>query len=267
MKKTSHRTAKWLALVLLATGLLRAGGAFGSSFAAWTVAGTNTTTLQTMGWDSFSLSTPSPIAGTSFTETITAKLPGGGTDTAYTGVQTVAFSGPAASPSGSSPAYPASVTFTSGVGTASITLYDAQTTTLTATQGVVTGTSASFAVSVGVASKLGFTNFTSPPSGSNLSGCPFGCTYTSFGKGHTVNVSVAVTDTWGNIKNAIGVAVAVTLSTTGASVSPTSVTVPSSGLAQSPQFTYTSPGSSGWSSETVTATATGYSNLTMTINK
>lgn len=267
MRTRSRRPAQWIALVLLAAGLLRAGGAFGSSFAAWTVAGTNTTTLETMGWDSFSLSTPSPTAGTSFTETITAELPGGGTDTSYTGAQTVTFTGPAASPSGVSPSYPASVTFASGVGTASITLYDAQTTTLTATQGVVTGTSASFTVSVGVASKLGFSNFTSPPSGSSLSGCPFGCSYTSFGKGHTVNVSVAVTDTWGNVKSAIGTAVTVTLSTTGASVSPTSVTVPSSGLAQSPQFTYTSPSSGNWTSKTVTATAASYSSLTMTINK
>jgi hypothetical protein len=266
MRVRSRRPAQWIALVLLAAGLLRAGGVFGSSFAAWTVAGTNTTTLKTMGWDSFSLSTPSPTAGTSFTETITAKLAAGGTDTTYTGAKSVVFTGPAASPSGSSPSYPASVTFTSGVGTASITLYDAQSTTLTATQGVVTGTSASFTVSVGATSKLGFTNFTSPPAGSSLSGCPFGCTYTAFGAGHTVKVSVAVTDTWGNIKSAIGSTVAVTLSTTGTSVSPTSVTVPSSGLAQSPQFTYTSP-STTWTSETVTATATTYTNLTMTINK
>lgn len=256
-----------IAAVLLVAGLLRAGGAFGSSFAAWTVADTNTTALKTTAWDSFSLSTPSPTAGTAFVETVTAILPGGGTDTTYTGAQTLTFSGPAASPSGATPSYPASVTFSSGVGTASITLYDVQATTITATQGAITGTSAGFTVAAGSASKLGFTNFSGAPSGSALSGCPFGCTYTAFGKGGTVKVSVEVTDSWGNTLTALGSAVAVTLSTTGSSVSPTSETVPATGTAQSPQFTYSSPSSNGWSSETVTATASGYTNLTMTINK
>lgn len=267
MNARPHHTALWLAVILLMAGLLRAGGAFGSSFAAWTVTGTNTTTLSTTGWDSFALSTPSPTAGSAFTETITATLPGGGTDTSYSGIQTVTFSGPAASPSGSSPSYPASVTFSSGVGTASITLYDAETTTITASQGMVAGSSASFTVAVGSASQLAFTNFTGAPSGSTLSGCPFGCAYTSFGKGNTVKVSVSVTDSWGNAKTALGASVVVTLSTTGAGVSPTSVTVPATGPAQSPQFTYTSPSQGNWSSETVTGTATGYTSLTMTINK
>ena len=253
--------------MLLLAGLLRAGGVFGSSFAAWTVADTNTARLATTAWDSFSLSTPSPTAGTTFAETITATVPGGGTDVTYTGTQSLTFTGPAASPNGTSPSYPVSVTFSAGVGSASITLYDAQTTTLTATQGMITGTSASFTVAVGGSSKLGFSNFSSAPSGSSLSGCPFGCTYTAFGKGNTVKVSISVVDSWGNGKTALGTAVVVTLSTTGSSVSPTSETVPATGLAQSPQFTYTSPSTGNWSSETVTATATGYTSLTMTINK
>ena len=253
--------------MLLAAGLLRAGGAFGSSFAAWTVADVGTASLGTTSWDSFSLSTPAPTAGTVFTETITATLPGGGTDTSYTGVETVTFSGPSASPSGTSPSYPASVTFTAGVGIASVTLYDAQTTTLTAVQGAVSGRSASFAVAVGISRKLGFTNFTGAPTGSSLSGCPFSCSYTLFGRGSTVKVSVEVTDSWANVVAGLGLALAVTLSTTGSSVSPTSVTVPSTGTAQSPQFTYTSPSTNSWTSQTVTAAATGYTNLTMTINK
>ncbi|MDE3085436.1 MAG: hypothetical protein KGJ77_01615 [Acidobacteriota bacterium] len=267
MSHRPPRSVQWIALVLLAAGLLRATGAFGSSFAAWTVADDNTTSLGTTSWDSFSLSTPSPTAGTVFVETITATLAGGGTDASYTGAKTVTFSGPSASPGGSSPSYPASVTFVAGVGTAPITLYDAQTTSITAVQGAVSGTSASFTVAVGSAGKLGFTNFTGAPAGSSQSGCPFGCTYTTFGKGNTVKVSVEITDSWGNIVSGFGAAKSVTLSTTGASVSPTSVTVPSSGTAQSPQFTYTAPSSNGWTSQTVTATATGYTNLTMTVNK
>lgn len=266
MRPRPSRSLRWIALVLLLAGLLRTFGAFGSSFAAWTVADPNTTTLKTTGWDSFSVSTPSPTAGAPFTETITATLPAGGTDVAYTGTQAVTFTGPSASPNGTSPSYPASVAFVAGVGTASITLFDAQTTTLTATQGSITGTSASFTVGTGSASALGFTNFTGAPAGSTLSGCPFACVYTSFGKGNTVKVAVSVLDSWANPKSALGAAVLVALATSGSSVSPTSVTVPSTGLAQSPQFTYTSP-SGNWTSATVTASATGYTSLTMTINR
>ena len=73
--------------------------------------------------------------GTAFNETLTALDAYGNTATGYTGAQAVVFSGPSNSPNGHAPTYPASVTFTSGVGTASITLFDAQSTTLTATQG------------------------------------------------------------------------------------------------------------------------------------
>ena len=86
--------------------------------------------------------TPAPRRpGTTFSVTITAIDAYGNAATSYSGPQTLAFSGPANSPNGTAPVYPASVTFTSGVGTASITLYDAQTTSLTATQGGATGTS------------------------------------------------------------------------------------------------------------------------------
>ena len=49
------------------------------------------------------------------------------------------------------------MSFSSGVGSASVTLYDAQTTTLTATQGVLTGVSGSFTVAPSSATSLTFT--------------------------------------------------------------------------------------------------------------
>ena len=96
----------------------------------------------------FTLSTPTPTAGTAFTETITAFDGFSNTATGFTGTECVAFTGPGNSPAPSStaPAYPtqggcatgqSSLTFTSGVdNAASIILYDAQTTALTATQGL-----------------------------------------------------------------------------------------------------------------------------------
>jgi hypothetical protein len=95
---------------------------------------------------SFALSTPAPTAGTSFNETLTAKDPYGNTATSYTGSKTVNFTGPANSPGGKAPSYPAGqLSFTAGATTAAITLYNAASTTLTATQSTITG-SASFTV-------------------------------------------------------------------------------------------------------------------------
>ena len=119
----------------------------------------------------FVLATPSPIAGTSFSEVVTATDTYGNTATSYGGTagqaKCVTFSGPSKSPNNTAPAYPAkgscstgvsSVTFTSGVGVATITLYDAQTTTLTATAATITGISASFAVATADLNSLAIGN-------------------------------------------------------------------------------------------------------------
>ncbi|HTZ85048.1 MAG TPA: hypothetical protein VMB05_00130 [Solirubrobacteraceae bacterium] len=104
----------------------------------------------------FLLSTPSPTAGKSFSETVTATDTYGNTTTSYTGNKTIGFTGPSSSPGGKAPKYPTGqINFASGVSTASITLYNAQTTTLTATQSTISGTSASFTVAPLSASEFG----------------------------------------------------------------------------------------------------------------
>ena len=101
----------------------------------------------------FKISTPptSPTAGSSFTVTITATDAVGNTVTTFGGQQALQFSGPALSPNGTVPVYPGTVNFTAGVGIATISLFDAQTTTLTAgttsgTSTPISGTSANFTV-------------------------------------------------------------------------------------------------------------------------
>ncbi len=85
-------------------------------------------------------SAPNPTAGTPFTEAISAADQFSNVVTTYTGTQTLSFTGPGNSPApaNAAPSYPASVTFVNGVASgtnaASITLYDAQTTTLTVSQ-------------------------------------------------------------------------------------------------------------------------------------
>ena len=90
--------------------------------------------------------------------------------TGYTGSQTVTFTGPSNAPSGTPPTYPATVSFTAGVGTASgIKLYDVQSTTLTATQGSITGTTGSFTVALAATTKFTVTNSANPTAGAPLS--------------------------------------------------------------------------------------------------
>jgi hypothetical protein len=121
-------------------------------------------------------------AGTPFTVgTITAQLYGGGTDTTYTGVKTLVFTGPSVSPKGNAPVYPATVTFVNGIATnVPITLYTAETTTLTATQGLITGSSNNFTVNGGATS-----GFSIDPIGTQVVNTAFG-------------VTVRTVDTYGN---------------------------------------------------------------------
>jgi alpha-tubulin suppressor-like RCC1 family protein len=110
---------------------------------------------------SFTVTNPGTrTAGTAFTVTLTASNDAyGNAPTSYAGTHCITFSGPTASPNGTTPLYPqgscpagqSAVTFnTSGVGTlAGVTLYDATTsTTLKATDATygTTGTSGAFAV-------------------------------------------------------------------------------------------------------------------------
>ena len=111
-------------------------------------------------------------AGTAFNVTLTAIDEWGNKTTGYTGAKTLVWSGPLNSPSGQAPSYPSTattVTFTEGVGTATLlTLYDAQSTTLKATEGSsVEGTSAAFTVKAGTATTLAFTTSPSTPTAEN----------------------------------------------------------------------------------------------------
>ena len=132
---------------------------------------------------SFSVTNPgTQTAGTPFGVTITATDAYGNAAGNYTGPQTLSFSGPANSPNGTQPVYPASVTFTNGVGTASgITLYDAQTTSLTVSQNGATGNSGNFTVNgTGTVGSFVLSNI-----GTQTAGTAF-------------NVTITATDPYGN---------------------------------------------------------------------
>jgi hypothetical protein len=212
-------------------------------------------TVKPAAASSFALPTPaSQTAGTTFNETITAQDAFGNTATGYTGAKAIAFSGPASSPSGKAPTYPASVTFSAGVGTASIVLFDAQSTTLSAKEGTLAGSTASFTVNPGAASNLAWSNAsTSAPSLS--SPCLFTCTASGQNHSTTFTAFVALTDANGNIETGVGGTV--TLSATAGSFNRTSLTIPATGPAVSSQSTTFTAPSTGKGSATVTASDAG----------
>jgi prepilin-type N-terminal cleavage/methylation domain-containing protein len=206
----------------------------------------------------------SPTAGSSFTVTLTAQLVGGGTDTTYGGTRTITFSGPSNSPFGSAPVYPANVTFTNGVGTATITLYNAASTTLSATDGTKTGSS-TFTVGTGTPAKLVW-NVTAH-TGTVAAGCTTSCIWTGAGNGGTFTATLSVTDGFGNPVSNLGASQTVTLAHTNAgSWSPTTLTLPAAGAATTTgTATYTGP-NGNWST-TLTASSGGLTSATVAGSK
>jgi hypothetical protein len=143
---------------------------------------TSSFTVKAASAASFSLPTPAEqTAGTAFNETLTAWDTWHNTAKSYAGAKTVTFSEPANAPSGLAPSYPATVTFTAGAGTASIKLYDVQSTTLKAKEGTNEGTTGTFAVKAGATKK-----FTAPTPSEQQAGVAF-------------NVTLTATDEWGNL--------------------------------------------------------------------
>ena len=165
----------------------------------------------------FALSTPgAPVAGTSFTETITAVDAGGNTVTSFGGAggtsECLTLSGAASSPNGTAPLYPplgtcqsgtSAITFTNGVGMAAVTLYNAQPTKLQATQGAITGSTNSFNVSAG--SAAAFSLSTIPQSA-----------------GVAFSQSISATDQWGNPTSSYAGTKCLTFSGPSSSPAPTS---------------------------------------------
>jgi hypothetical protein len=95
----------------------------------------------------FTVNAPgSPIAGVAFTVQITAYDQFGNIDTGYGGSHTLVFATPGTAPDGTAPQYPGSVNFTAGTGTASISLFKREITSLKVTEGAKTGTSSTISV-------------------------------------------------------------------------------------------------------------------------
>jgi hypothetical protein len=204
-------------------------------------------------------------AGTASSVTLTA-LKNGSTDTTYAGAA-LTWSGAASSPSGTAPTLPTSPTWTTGAATFTITLVNAQTATLSVTDGTRNVTFAAITVSPGTATKVAWKS----PGSSHTplpSPCLFTCAFgAGFGNSSTFTAYVSITDGQGNSVSGIGTAKTVNLSVSNGTVAPASLTIPAAGPATSTaQFTYTSK-SSGPYSDTLTAASTGYTSATATFSQ
>lgn len=196
-------------------------------------------------------------AGTAFNTAITATTNGVTTDTAYTGSHSITFSGPGASPSGQAPSYPATVTFVAGVGTASITLYNAETVTLTATDGTLSG-GASVTVEAGAGSQLGYTSSSPSCAGGSV----------AVGNGGSFTSQVTVYDAYQNpATRTTNRTISLTVSPSGTgTLTPTGLTVLANTAETSASFTFTLPKGNP-PATTVTAAATGLSSAACVVSK
>ena len=175
---------------------------------------TGSFTVKAGAATAFSVPTPTEReAGVAFSEAVTAWDTWHNTAKSYTGAKTLGFSEPSSSPSGQAPSYPATVTFSSGAGSASIKLYDAQTTTLKAKEGTIEGATASFTVKAAATKKLSL-----PTPSEQEAGSAF-------------NVTLTATDEWGNLTAGYAGAKTLTWSTPASSPGGTAPEYPASATA------------------------------------
>jgi hypothetical protein len=230
-----------------------------------------------------------PVAGATDSLTTTALDAYGNTATSYAGSKNITFSGPEVSPSATAATVinsagtainigsATALTFTSGVATVAsskngvLKAAKSGAATLNATDGTVSTASAlALTVSAGTAARYAWS---APAISAGVLGSPclFTCTITTLGNEHTFIAKVAVTDSLGNVVSNLGTANSVTVTATaGSTVTGGSLTIATTGLAESTaSFTYKSP-ASGTFTNTITAaksSGTAYTSAIATVTK
>jgi hypothetical protein len=193
----------------------------------------------------------------------------GATDTSYTGAA-LTWSGASGSPTGTAPTLPATPAWASGTSTFGITLVNAETETLTVTDGTRSATFAAIVVNPGTATQLAWTNVTGPTG--VPAQCSVSCNLTGFGNGRTASGSVSIVDSLGNPITNVGSGHTVVVTLGGSARgsitpgSPATLTIPSSGAATTALLSYTGPATGSYT-DTLTATSTGYPNATASISQ
>lgn len=220
-----------------------------------TLKGTASLVVVAAAAKSFSFATVAEqTAGTALSATLTAADQYGNTATSYSGAKTLAWSGPANSPSGHAPEYPStatSVTFTNGAGKASgLKLFDAAASTLTVKEGTsLEGVSNSFNVKAGTYKRIAWTAARTEPAGRITSAtCLFECTAEGLGSEGKFLFKLAFTDEWGNLQATHGSGtrtVKLTDTCSSCSLSASSLSI-AEGASSSSEATFTGAASASW---------------------
>lgn len=201
---------------------------------------TYTVSMNSGSATQFQLSVPQgATAGAAFNETITAQDASGNTDMTYNGNRPITWSGLSNSPNGTAPVYPDPVVFSNGRATVRVTSYAAQTTSLTASDGDVSGTSGSFSI------KAAATSAITMPSAA-----------TTHGAGTSFKETITAVDPWGNSATSFTGTKSITWSGPGVAPNGKAPTLPSTVLF----------GSTGTTSPSVTLYKAEKTALTATVS-
>lgn len=234
----------------------------------WTRSGTAAQSTQAIAsLTSFALAVPgSPQAGVAHSVTVTARDQQGATFADYTGVKTLTWTGSATaiSATGSAASF-GTATFSNGIATVSVNLKRAGSGLgLTVTDGSITGTT-NVNVSANSPSRLGFTTVSS--GGAQVTNCLLGCTLTGRGGNGDITTKVSVLDSFGNVTTTAG-QINVTVSKTGGTFTPDpppSIVIAQGGSESANAVKLSDNGN--WTSQTLTAQATGLASIQATISK
>jgi hypothetical protein len=251
---------------------------------------TTAVTVAAAPASSFTLAAASttPAAGAANSLTTTAFDPYGNTATSYTGSKALTFSGSSASPSGTLPTVadsagtaiafgsPTAISFSAGVAKVSsskngvMKLNRAGAASIVVSDGAISNpVPLAVTVSPGSAARLAFSNV-SISAGVLGSTCLFTCAVTELGNGGTITARINVTDSLGNTASSVGSGHGVKVTSNGGTIGGGTLTIASSGPAESTtQFTYTAKASGGFSDTITAATSQGttYTGATLTASK
>jgi hypothetical protein len=149
-------------------------------------------------------------------------------------------------------------------------LNKAEVASVAATDGSIsTASGLAITVSAASAARLALSGAT-VSAGSLSSPCLFTCTATSLGNSGTLKAKVAVTDSLGNAVSALGSGHTVSVTASGGTITGGSLTIASTGAAESStQFTYTAPASGNFTNTITAATSGGtvYTSATATASR
>jgi hypothetical protein len=236
---------------------------------------------------SLAAATTTPKAGEADNLTIAAKDGYGNTATSYTGSHNLTFGPVSDSPSGAHATVSDSsgsavnlgtatpIAFSEGIATVSgskngvMTLVKAGSVSLTVTDGSLSnGSGLAVSVSPAAATRLAWTN-AKVSKGTLSSPCLFTCTGTELSSSGTFKANVSVTDSSGNTVSALGSGHTVSVTMTTGTITGGSLTIASSGPAESTtQFTFTPPSKGGASTLTAaTAAGTVYTSATASMSR